>query len=471
MPSQVSTPPEWDQILSAAQKNNVSEIQRLVTQEGVSANHANSVGQSALHVSALWGHVEAVQTLISLGANPTAQNQINGASPLHCTVQSSKNNLQNRVECAKLLVQAPETQRKANITPSPSTSTSTTNASSTANAVLHANNSADVVNIPDLYGLTALDYIQNEEYQSKLAKFDGEANTTDFLQSMKQVLLQAGGQETESSEIYKLVKAVDWNGLKEYCGKYSREDMNMLRHSLGQFDTLSGFTPFLLAIDDIQNLLLEGAGAGGNNNSSEGGTDTADVDNELVKRIKIVELLLKHGSEVDVCSKDEENSHSTSLYKICEALSTNYMLSGNDLESTNQKKEAFDVCSSLEQMALLLIKYGAKLSPKVSRLMHDAARRGNIRTVQFWIEGLGISPNYQGRQGLTVLHFACRSGRSDIVGYLLSIDYTSDNGGNSGSVVDINMKDVSGKTAMDYAIINKKPDIVDMLQSVQSRGK
>lgn len=48
--------PQWDRILSAAQKNNPTEIHRLVKEEGVSPDHANGVGQSATHVAALWGH-------------------------------------------------------------------------------------------------------------------------------------------------------------------------------------------------------------------------------------------------------------------------------------------------------------------------------------------------------------------------------------------------------------------------------
>jgi ankyrin repeat protein len=49
-------PPEWDLLLSAAQKNNADKIQALVQNQGVDPSHANRVGQSALHIAALWGH-------------------------------------------------------------------------------------------------------------------------------------------------------------------------------------------------------------------------------------------------------------------------------------------------------------------------------------------------------------------------------------------------------------------------------
>ena len=47
--------PDWDLLLSAAQKNNVAKIREMVA-NGVDPSHANGVGQSALHIAALWGH-------------------------------------------------------------------------------------------------------------------------------------------------------------------------------------------------------------------------------------------------------------------------------------------------------------------------------------------------------------------------------------------------------------------------------
>ena len=49
----------WDSILSASQKNNSIEIRRLVLNENVNPNHSNTVGQTALHVAALWGNSES----------------------------------------------------------------------------------------------------------------------------------------------------------------------------------------------------------------------------------------------------------------------------------------------------------------------------------------------------------------------------------------------------------------------------
>lgn len=56
-PAEKKTPlPEWDLLLSAAQKNRPDMIQYMVQEGGVDPSHANSVGQSALHIAALWGN-------------------------------------------------------------------------------------------------------------------------------------------------------------------------------------------------------------------------------------------------------------------------------------------------------------------------------------------------------------------------------------------------------------------------------
>jgi hypothetical protein len=99
-------PPEWDLLLSAAQKDRPDELTRLVKMEGVAASHANGVGQSALHIAALWGHVASVRTLCALGANPSAANRLSGATPLHMVVQSRKVSHVRRLPIVQSLLEA-----------------------------------------------------------------------------------------------------------------------------------------------------------------------------------------------------------------------------------------------------------------------------------------------------------------------------------------------------------------------------
>lgn len=117
-------PPEWDMILSAAQKNSAERIKMLV-ESGVSPSHANGVGQSALHVAALWANgtcttamtfllrleltlsplVEAVECLLEHGANANAQNNLTGATPLHMAVSSNKGSKAKQLGTILLLLQ------------------------------------------------------------------------------------------------------------------------------------------------------------------------------------------------------------------------------------------------------------------------------------------------------------------------------------------------------------------------------
>lgn len=66
-------PPEWDLLLSAAAKNDPDLLKRLLAEQGVNPSHANAVGQSALHIASLWGHVECMEALLEAGANVRAQ--------------------------------------------------------------------------------------------------------------------------------------------------------------------------------------------------------------------------------------------------------------------------------------------------------------------------------------------------------------------------------------------------------------
>jgi ankyrin repeat protein len=56
MTGRIVAPPEWDLLLSAAQKNRPEQIREMVQSGGVDPSHTNGVGQSALHIAALWGH-------------------------------------------------------------------------------------------------------------------------------------------------------------------------------------------------------------------------------------------------------------------------------------------------------------------------------------------------------------------------------------------------------------------------------
>jgi len=99
--------PAWDLILSASQKNLPEDIRDMVESQGVPPTHSNAVGQTGLHIAALWGHIEALEVLIEVGGDCNAANRMTGATPLHCLVQCpSKGTPDSKLACIHALLAA-----------------------------------------------------------------------------------------------------------------------------------------------------------------------------------------------------------------------------------------------------------------------------------------------------------------------------------------------------------------------------
>ena len=69
-----------------AKDNDAEGVRRLVAQ-GVDPSYGNSIAQTALHIAALWGSLDAGRALLEAGAKIDAQNTLSGATPLHMAVQ------------------------------------------------------------------------------------------------------------------------------------------------------------------------------------------------------------------------------------------------------------------------------------------------------------------------------------------------------------------------------------------------
>ena len=65
---------------------------------GADPNSANKMGQTALHVAAIWESMSVGAKLIEAGANVNARNNLCGATPLHMTAQ------RGRLEFARMLL-------------------------------------------------------------------------------------------------------------------------------------------------------------------------------------------------------------------------------------------------------------------------------------------------------------------------------------------------------------------------------
>lgn len=85
-------------LLHAAKDGDIQALQELLV-AGEDVNSSNVIGQTALHVAALWGNVDALEFLLLSGADVDAQNQ-NGQTALHFASGKGMS------ECVQLLLGA-----------------------------------------------------------------------------------------------------------------------------------------------------------------------------------------------------------------------------------------------------------------------------------------------------------------------------------------------------------------------------
>jgi hypothetical protein len=89
-------------ILAASQKDDVDAVARYLD-EGIDVNYCNSLGQTPLHIAAMWGNVATATFLLDEGAATDPVNALGASTPLHVLAASNKNT-EKRLECAALLV-------------------------------------------------------------------------------------------------------------------------------------------------------------------------------------------------------------------------------------------------------------------------------------------------------------------------------------------------------------------------------
>ena len=72
-----------EELLGLAKDNDGAAIRALIKDEGLNASYGNSIGQTALHIAAIWDACDAGRALLEAGADVNAQNDLGGATPLH----------------------------------------------------------------------------------------------------------------------------------------------------------------------------------------------------------------------------------------------------------------------------------------------------------------------------------------------------------------------------------------------------
>merc|ERR1712137_1484353 len=91
-------------LLNAAQRDDTPMLRQLIN-AGVPVNSGNRVGQTALHVAAMWGNVNSMEVLMTAGASLDIKNQLEGSTPLRA-VAMGMGPISKRLQAAKKLIEA-----------------------------------------------------------------------------------------------------------------------------------------------------------------------------------------------------------------------------------------------------------------------------------------------------------------------------------------------------------------------------
>ena len=308
-----------------------------------------------------------MEVLIDAGANVDAINNITGATPLHCAIQSSKVP-EKRVQVVRLLLE----RGKAN------------------------------ASLGDSKGAIPYDYCGEQDFE------------------LKQLLRPA------TPPIFQAIANQDLNKAREILHQQPSAVES-------QYFSKS---PLVYLIDRF----IDQA----NNNNDE----------QKLIQLEIMEMLLQNGSDPNVsapASFDDPSSMQGTepsdppLYQIFSALKETFQ---SDPEGDK----------ILTRAASILLEHGATPTEAAQFLAHDAARRGKTDFLAFLVRTLKMDINTPGRQGLTPMHFAARSGQTKTVQFMLE----------SYPELDLHRKDDQGKSALDYAIANHREESVRLLQEKMS---
>ena len=326
--------------------------------------------------------------MISLGAKLSTPNDITGGTPLHCLAQSNKKPVAFRIECARLLLEA----------------------------------GADPT-VQDLYGGIPADYVEENVVGEApmMSRFPALKN-----RSLKQVLMDA----MPRNPLFDFIEEGNVDGIQAALDLRFMKPNDDLKDAKDR----DGKTLLFSTMSKILN---------GNPDSSIMDKNNEDGPKATLQQLKdILKLLLEKGKlDPDDPDKDKNNL----MYIVCKALSSQYT-------TESAKTTSSEYTIHLEETVLILLENNATLTEDTTLLLHDAARRGNVKMIRFFIETVGMDKNKKGRQGLTPLHFACRSGKIQALQLLIELG------------VDLNAQDDRGKTAMNAAVANDKTEIISILQ-------
>ncbi|KAL7579663.1 hypothetical protein ACA910_021813 [Epithemia clementina (nom. ined.)] len=439
--------PEWDVLLSAAQKNDATRIRALVNDHGISPSHANGVGQSALHVAALWGHVEACRALLDLGANVHAANALSGATPLHMVVQPPhKASLAQQEQVVDLLLAA----------------------------------GADPT-LPDHFGKLPVDYVVEQ------------------WQTAKSATPQAASLSSSSSSLVQKLQIAApplWTYIQQ--GQVANVQMELPTHPEACRKVVRNQSAGTIALEAFLQQCQELLSEQPQQQQDDAATSTTVTLQDRFQILQLVVAALGGGGEKgglgriikpdshqpQALQQMEEEWKDPPLFRVLDLLRDAYKQQqqqpGPSLLQPSEPSRLQDTIAVLEQAAILLQSLEQPQSSfqeeddhdenndqtaptpnhhdnewmeRQARWLHMAARRNEVTLLQFLCTGLQWNVNLVNRQGMTALQFAARSGQVAALQFLLQQPG-----------IDLHHVDHQGQSALQAAIVNQRTELVALLE-------
>lgn len=179
----------------------------------------------------------------------------------------------------------------------------------------------------------------------------------------------------------------------------AERDVGRVQQLLEQNETFSNMTfqgesPVEIIVDELVRLVQS---------NSDEGDENHEASTSLLQLLQLV--LQHHGNPNGTESTTEAaaltgNVKDPPLYKLISTLR----------DCFNQQHLSYS--SVLEKAIDLLVHAQVTVTSETVQLLHQAARRDEVAMARFMIMGsLQIDPNLKGRQGMTPLQFAARSGK------------------------------------------------------------
>jgi len=419
-------------LMSASKDDDVETVTQLLAL-GLSPDSVNGIGQTSLHVAAIWGNLAVARVLLDAGASVNVVNQF-GATPLHFAAQNK------RVEMAKLLLKrGADTQAQGGTNGSRPYEM----AEGELRALLGGPSNAmhRAVKSNDLDGLLAL-LVKGVD----VMELDGSGRTPMHLAALAAVAESEAGAKAGMNALTMLLEAARSGGdgvATAACGVLDSGGLSPLHVLVG-----AGHMPGTAL------LLKSGASPNGASHaqddvyrSGQWARQTADGSEALATEDRtalhvaleatpplaaMVALLLAHGADPN--ARDLERF--TPLHM---ALGTEELEPQLDLAEALLQHKADPSLGNNECGA-------------TNSCLHTAAGRNDVAAVQLLLRH-GAAHSTAGKGGFTPLATAARAGALKVIPLLLEAG------------ADPDAPTASGKSARELAVINKKTAVVELFDA------